>query len=241
MSSTVQLACSPLMTPDAIRTGSRPRTHTGRIRRSHAPGSPARADSRQSAAASSRIFRYACAGDVVRLACLLVLRRRGWPAPSATSTGRRSSGTTRPTSSRPGSACRRRARRPGWCARRADPQRDPARLLDRHVERDVLDRCRRPSISVRATGRPLTTTSTGHLPRLADPGPLEVPVGLLVERALRGSPWPRRTARGRDRRRPGRVTFTVPGPIELQLAARRRPRRGRSTRKSIRWLRPSET
>ena len=44
-------------------------------------------------------------------------RRRGWPAPSSTSIGRRTSSTIRPISSRPGSACRRRRRRRGWYAR----------------------------------------------------------------------------------------------------------------------------
>ena len=38
--------------------------------------------------------------------------------------------------------------------------------------------------SWRATALPLTTSSTGTLPRVADAGPLDVPVGFLVERLV---------------------------------------------------------
>src|SRR5262249_7106807 len=66
--------------------------------------------------------------------------------------------------------------------RREDPQRDPARLLDRDVERDALDVAVRGDLGL-GDGPAVDDHLDRDLAAVPDPGALEVPVGFLVERS----------------------------------------------------------
>ena len=116
---------------------------------------------------------------VVRLARLLQLRWRESAAPSASSTDSPHSGTTRRFAATRGSACRRQARRPGSCARRGgssprssccDRSRHRRSALNGSVGGQLLRRHRRA----------IDDDLHRDLTAVADPGPFQVPVGLLV-------------------------------------------------------------